>query len=73
MAVPSLPQPRVALYARVSTSDQTTESQLLDLRRYVGDRGWQLFEEYTDNGISGTKGQPPSIEPADGRRQEAPF
>jgi len=34
--------PRVAIYARVSTTDQSTDSQLLDLRRYVADRGWHL-------------------------------
>ena len=61
MAVSSLPQPRVALYARVSTSDQTTESQLLDLRRYIRDRGWQPFNEYTDDGISGTKDSRPAL------------
>ena len=53
--------PRVALYARVSTSDQSTESQLLDLRRYVRERGWTLFNEYTDNGISGTKDSRPAL------------
>ncbi len=46
---------RVAIYARVSTSDQSTESQLLDLRRYVRGRGWHIFNEYCDNGVSGTK------------------
>ena len=65
MAVPNLPQsqrpPRVALYARVSTSDQTTESQLLDLRRYVQDRGWPAFNEYCDSGISGTKDNRPAL------------
>jgi len=52
---------RVAVYARVSTSDQSTESQLLDLRRYVRERGWLLFNEYTDNGISGTKDNRPAL------------
>jgi len=52
---------RVALYARVSTSDQSTESQLLDLRRYVSDRGWQIFKEYIDEGISGTKDNRPAL------------
>ncbi len=47
---------RVALYARVSTLDQSTDSQLLDLRRYVRERGWHLYREDTDNGISGTVG-----------------
>jgi len=53
--------PRVALYARVSTTDQSTDSQLLDLRRYVSDRGWHLHREYTDNGISGTKDSRPAL------------
>ncbi len=53
--------PRVALYARVSTTDQSTESQLLDLRRYVSDRGWSIFKEYVDEGISGTKDSRPAL------------
>ncbi len=53
--------PRVAIYARVSTTDQSTDSQLLDLRRYVSDRGWQTFREYCDNGISGTKDSRPAL------------
>jgi len=53
--------PRVALYARVSTSDQSTDSQLLDLRRYVRERGWNIFKEYVDEGISGTKDSRPAL------------
>ncbi len=53
--------PRVALYARVSTTEQSTESQLLDLRRYVRERGWELFKEYTDNGISGATDSRPAL------------
>ncbi len=52
---------RVAIYARVSTTDQSTDSQLLDLRRYVAERGWHLYREYTDNGISGTKDNRPAL------------
>ena len=52
---------RTAIYARVSTTDQSTESQLLDLRRYVADRGWQIFNEYIDEGISGTKDSRPAL------------
>ncbi len=44
---------RVAIYARVSTTDQSTEAQLLDLRRYVSDRGWHIYQQYCDNGVSG--------------------
>jgi len=53
--------PRVAIYARVSTTDQSTDSQLLDLRRYVSERGWNIFKEYVDEGISGTKDSRPSL------------
>jgi DNA invertase Pin-like site-specific DNA recombinase len=37
----------VALYARVSTADQTCENQLLELRRYAEAREWQTIE-YVD-------------------------
>lgn len=53
---------RVALYARVSTTDQSSESQLLDLRRYVRERGWKIFKEYVDEGISGTKDSRPALD-----------
>jgi len=52
---------RIAIYARVSTTDQSTESQLLDLRRYTRERGWTIFKEYCDNGISGTKDSRPAL------------
>ena len=53
--------PRVALYARVSTTDQSTDPQLLDLRRFTQERGWNVFKEYCDNGISGTQGSRPGL------------
>jgi len=52
---------RIAIYARVSTTDQSTESQLLDLRRYVRERGWNIFKEYVDEGISETKDSRPAL------------
>jgi len=52
---------RIAVYARVSTTDQSTDNQLLDLKRYVSDRGWQTYKEYCDNGISGTKDSRPAL------------
>ena len=53
--------PRVAVYARVSTTDQSTDSQLLDLRRFTQERGWTIFREYADNGISGTQDSRPAL------------
>jgi len=52
---------RVAIYARVSTTDQTTENQLLDLKAYTLNRGWELYQNYCDNGISGTKDKRPAL------------
>ena len=52
---------RVAIYARVSTTEQSTDSQLLDLRRFVSERGWHSFKEYTDNGVSGTTDSRPAL------------
>ncbi len=52
---------RVAIYARVSTTEQSTDSQLLDLRRYVRERGWDIFREFVDEGIYGTKDSRPAL------------
>ena len=51
----------VALYARVSTHDQTCENQLLELRRYAEARGWQTVE-YVDHGVSGSKDRRPALD-----------
>ncbi len=48
---------RVALYIRVSTSQQTTENQRIELERVAQSRGWQVIEVYSDEGISGSKGR----------------
>jgi DNA invertase Pin-like site-specific DNA recombinase len=48
-------RPRVALYARVSTDKQSTESQLMELRAAADRMGWEVVEEFTDRGISGAK------------------
>jgi DNA invertase Pin-like site-specific DNA recombinase len=52
---------RVAIYARVSTNDQTPENQLLELRRYVEARGWTA-REFVDVGISGSKDRRPALD-----------
>lgn len=52
---------RVALYARVSTTDQTCDNQLRDLREYCRARGWDQVTEYVDEGISGTTDKRPAL------------
>ena len=52
---------RVAVYARVSTIDQSCEPQLHDLRQYVSARGWEC-EEYVDQGVSGTRDRRPGLD-----------
>jgi putative DNA-invertase from lambdoid prophage Rac len=52
----------VAIYARVSTSDQSCEMQLHALREYVVKRGWQVFAEYIDTGFSGAAASRPRLD-----------
>lgn len=52
---------RTALYCRVSTSDQSPAMQLQALREYCTARGFEIFKEYTDHGISGTKDSRPAL------------
>lgn len=55
---------RVAIYARVSTSNngQSPEMQLRELREYCGRRGWEVFAEYVDIGVSGTREKRPGLD-----------
>ena len=53
---------RVALYARVSTCNgQSPEMQVAELREYASGRGWEVFSEYVDLGISGAKESRPAL------------
>ena len=54
---------RVALYARVSTKNngQDPETQLLALRDYAKARKLEIFSEYVDIGISGSKDSRPAL------------
>jgi DNA invertase Pin-like site-specific DNA recombinase len=48
---------RVALYVRVSTSEQTTKNQRRELRLVAERHGWQVVNVFEDAGISGAKGR----------------
>lgn len=53
---------RVAIYARVSTTEQAAENQLLDLRAYCAARRWEIIGEFVDSGISGAKKDRPNLD-----------
>jgi len=51
----------VALYARVSTTQQDPEVQLRELRTLTVSRGWTISREYVDTGISGASTSRPEL------------
>jgi putative DNA-invertase from lambdoid prophage Rac len=53
---------RAAIYARVSTADQSCEMQLINLRDYLSSRGWVNAGEYVDTGWSGAKASRPQLD-----------
>jgi DNA invertase Pin-like site-specific DNA recombinase len=48
---------RVALYLRVSTTEQTVENQQRELEAVAERHRWNVVAVFTDAGISGTKGR----------------
>lgn len=55
---------RIALYTRVSTTGkgQDTEVQACELREYATRRGWTIVQEFSDNGVSGSKESRPALD-----------
>lgn len=51
---------KAGIYLRLSKDDEkagdslSIENQRLILRKYVADNGWELIDEYVDDGYSGT-------------------
>lgn len=65
MAPSILSQPRrVAIYARVSTSNHNQDSglQTRDLQEFAQTRGWLVAQVYVDEGVSGTKDRRPALD-----------
>jgi DNA invertase Pin-like site-specific DNA recombinase len=62
----------VAIYARVSTKDQSCEMQVRDLRTYCAARGFTIVREYIDIGVSGGKDSRPQLNElmADARKRK---
>ena len=48
---------RTVLYLRVSTLDQRTSNQELELRQVAERTGYEIVKVYRDHGISGAKGR----------------
>ena len=48
---------RVALYLRVSTSEQTTRNQRRELHAVAERHSWHIVATYEDAGVSGAKGR----------------
>src|ERR1022692_3474618 len=63
---------RTAIYARVSTKDQSCDLQLRDLRAYCSARKFKVFRENVDVGESGAKDSRPELNSliADARKRK---
>ncbi len=63
---------RIAIYARVSTKDQSCDLQVRDLKSYCKARKLTLFREYIDAGESGAKDSRPKLNElmADARKRK---
>lgn len=60
MNTPPIP-PLCALYARVSTDDQTCALQLDEMRTFCERMGWKIYGEYVDTGFSGSTDKRPQL------------
>jgi DNA invertase Pin-like site-specific DNA recombinase len=52
---------RAVIYARVSTSDQSTDNQTLELTKVAERNGWEIAEVFEDT-ISGAKTKRPALQ-----------
>jgi DNA invertase Pin-like site-specific DNA recombinase len=52
----------IAIYCRVSTFEQSVDMQCSDLRRYCEQRGFEIFKEYIDEGVSGATERRPNLD-----------
>lgn len=53
---------KAALYLRVSTADQTTLNQELELKKYCELNNIQIYQVYKDEGVSGAKTSRPQLD-----------
>lgn len=53
---------KVAIYLRVSTAEQTTLNQEIELLNYCKRENWEVYKIYKDEGISGSKTSRPQLD-----------
>lgn len=53
---------KVAIYLRVSTADQTTLNQEIELREYCERNNYEIYKIYKDEGVSGAKTSRPQLD-----------
>ena len=53
---------KAGLYLRVSTQDQTTLNQELELKKYCDREGFDIYSVYKDEGVSGSKTSRPELD-----------
>lgn len=53
---------KVAIYCRVSTHDQTTLNQELELKDYCKRFGFEIYKSYCDDAVSGAKTSRPQLD-----------
>ena len=53
---------KVAIYLRVSTADQTTLNQEIELKEYCGRNNYEIYKIYKDEGVSGVKTSRPQLD-----------
>jgi DNA invertase Pin-like site-specific DNA recombinase len=55
---------KAAIYARISTTNhgQDVSMQTRELRQFSEARGWNVVDDYVDEGISGTKDRRPALD-----------
>lgn len=52
----------VAIYLRVSTSEQTTLNQEIELKKYCVNNNYEIYKIYKDEGVSGSKTSRPQLD-----------
>jgi DNA invertase Pin-like site-specific DNA recombinase len=53
---------RAGIYTRVSTEGQSVDMQLSDLRAFAKQRGLEVYREYCDIGVSGSRDSRPQLD-----------